>query len=165
MPSNEEIRSNIYFLWLQDKSPTRIYSETNKTYRRKVICKQTVFNWCNSFSAGRESIVDEQRSGRPTNVSTDDTVKRVDDLIQANRRVRIDQIADELNISHGTVHSIITNCFPKKVCFFRITRPHIPPKSLANYWKNSDGRWGNTLPILRTFLCAIFMFLVRWKTI
>lgn len=47
---------------------------------------------------------DEQRSGLPSKSITDDNVCRAGALIQADRRIHVTDIAQELNISIGSAH-------------------------------------------------------------
>ena len=60
-----------------------------------------------AFKDGCESITDDLRSGRPVDVSTQEAVQAVEDLIRSHRRVTLDEIATNSDISHGTVHAIV----------------------------------------------------------
>ena len=66
------------------------------------------FKWYKAFSEGRESIKDEPRSGRPSTSKTDNNVEIVRALVQSDRRLTVRMIASELNLSHITVHQILT---------------------------------------------------------
>jgi hypothetical protein len=48
-----------------------------------------------------EKCEDEHCVGRPTEIATEANVQRVDDLIQADRRVTIDTIATAIGCSHS----------------------------------------------------------------
>ena len=65
------------------------------------------YKWVQAFKDGRESITDDLRSGRPVDVSTPEAVQAVEDLIKSDRRVTLDEIATNLDISHGTVYAIV----------------------------------------------------------
>ena len=62
-----------------------------------------------AFIEGRESIEDEPRSRRPSVLRTDANVNRVRDLVCADHRLTVRMIGTELNLSHTTVHQILTN--------------------------------------------------------
>ena len=61
-----------------------------------------------AFQDGRESITNDLRSGRPVDVSTPEAVQAVEDLIRSDRRVTLDEIVTNLDISHGTQHAIVS---------------------------------------------------------
>ncbi|XP_067929080.1 histone-lysine N-methyltransferase SETMAR-like [Watersipora subatra] len=59
------------------------------------------------FKEGRTSIEDEPRSGRPNEAATPSKLEAVDKLVRAKRRIKVEEIAESLSISIGTVHSIL----------------------------------------------------------
>lgn len=61
------------------------------------------------FSEGREDVSDEERSGRPRMSTTDENIDEVKKLVLANRRITVREVAEDVNISIGSCHSIITN--------------------------------------------------------
>ena len=68
----------------------------------------TVYRWIQEFKAGRETIEDADRSGRSSTAHTAKMVTAVRRKVEQDRRVTIEAIAEELGISHGSVHSILT---------------------------------------------------------
>ena len=65
----------------------------------------------------RTCLQDEQRSGRPVSVTTRATVEAVQMLVAADRRVRISDITEELEISFGTAQKLLTEDLKmKKLC-------------------------------------------------
>ena len=50
--------------------------------------------WYNEFKRGRTSIFDEKRPGRPIEVTTEDMVNKIHDIVLADRRVKIREIAN-----------------------------------------------------------------------
>jgi hypothetical protein len=79
--------------------------------------RKQIWVWCTAFDNGRTDVQDEQRSGRPSSSTTDDNVCRIEGLIQENRRIRLRDIADEHNISIGTVQNIVHEQLGyRKVC-------------------------------------------------
>ncbi|GFY53066.1 HTH_48 domain-containing protein [Trichonephila inaurata madagascariensis] len=59
-----------------------------------------VRRWCRTFSDGRQQVEDIPRAGWTRTATTDANVGKVDDMIRANRRITIDEVAEELGISH-----------------------------------------------------------------
>jgi hypothetical protein len=105
--SNIEVRSVIRFLRLKGTSPAEIHRQLVEVYGANVISRKHVWVWCTAFDNGRTDVQDEERSGRPSTSTTDDNACCIEGLIQENRRIRLRDIADEHNISIGTVHSIV----------------------------------------------------------
>ena len=52
---------------------------------------------------------DEQRSGRPSTSKTDENVQKVAKLVRSDRRMTVRELTEELNISYGSVPSILTD--------------------------------------------------------
>ena len=63
--------------------------------------------WFNEFKRGRTSIFDEQRPGRPTDVATDEIVKKVHDIVLADRRTKVREVAEAVRVSYGTAINIL----------------------------------------------------------
>ncbi len=57
-----------------------------KVYGESAVLRATVFCWYNMFSEGRESIYDEQRSGRPTTTRMRENIARVADILKEDRQ-------------------------------------------------------------------------------
>jgi transposase len=71
-------------------------------YRRKA-----VYNWVEKFSQGRSKVADDVRPDRPVEIVTEATVQRMEELIRADRRIRIDSVATALGCSRGLAYSIM----------------------------------------------------------
>ncbi|UYV63247.1 hypothetical protein LAZ67_2003545 [Cordylochernes scorpioides] len=61
------------------------------------------------FSEGREDVNDEERAGRPSTSTTDEKINEVEKMILGNRRITVREVAEDLNISIGSCHSIFIN--------------------------------------------------------
>ncbi|UYV70168.1 hypothetical protein LAZ67_7002057 [Cordylochernes scorpioides] len=62
-----------------------------------------------SGNVGREDVNDEERAGRPSTSTTDEKINKVEKMILANRRITVREVAEDLNISIGSCHSIFIN--------------------------------------------------------
>ena len=49
------------------------------------------------------SFEDEVRSGRPLDATDEEMCKKVWDLVYSERRIQVEEIAQTLDISHGTL--------------------------------------------------------------
>jgi hypothetical protein len=99
--SNIEVRSVIRFLHQKGTSPAEIHHQLVEVYSANIMSWKQVWVWCTAFDNGRTDVQDEQRSGRPSTSTTDDNLCRIEGLIQEDRRIRVSDIADKLNISVG----------------------------------------------------------------
>ena len=59
------------------------------------------------FEEGRESVQDLPRAGRPKTMVTATNAAHVEEIVMTNRRISIKDISERLNISSGSVHTII----------------------------------------------------------
>ncbi|GFT79216.1 histone-lysine N-methyltransferase SETMAR [Nephila pilipes] len=85
--------------------------------------RSRVFEWFARFRDGREATDDDERCGRPRSSRTDENVKRVQALVRSDRRMTIEMIAESLNMSVGSVFTIMTEDLKKKKLCARFV-PH-----------------------------------------
>jgi len=60
-----------------------------------------------TFSDGRESVADEERSGRPATSRTKENIAKVRQIVCENRRLTVRSIAQQVNIDRETVRKIL----------------------------------------------------------
>jgi len=70
--------------------------------------KTAVYKWVKCFSEGRESVTDEERSGRPATSRTEENIANVRQILRENRRLTVRSIEEEVNINRETVRKILT---------------------------------------------------------
>ena len=103
----EQYRSVIRFLFLDGKTCEEIKVKLHAVYKDHAPSMTTIRYWVNEFKRGRTSVFDEERPGRPIEVSTEDMVNKIHDVVLADRRVKIREIADIVNISIERVQNIL----------------------------------------------------------
>jgi len=59
--------------------------------------KTAVYKWVKRFSEGRESVTDEERSGRPTS-RTEENIAKVRQIVRENHRLTVRSITEQVNI-------------------------------------------------------------------
>ena len=55
-------------------------------------------------------VEDEARSGRPLDATDEEMCKKVRDLVYSDRQIQVEEIAQALGISHGSVSTILHDC-------------------------------------------------------
>jgi len=65
--------------------------------------------WYNRFKDSRTSVESDIRSGRPSTSRNDERIEQVRTLVMQDRRVTVRELAEEVGISTGSVHSILTD--------------------------------------------------------
>ena len=103
----EEQRGVVRFLTAEGVSQQEISRRMTAVYCEHCISLATVKRWSKRFREGRESCKDDPRPGQSHLAITPNTIAQVDELIRQERRIRIDKLAERVNISHGSVHTII----------------------------------------------------------
>ncbi|UYV67517.1 hypothetical protein LAZ67_5001062 [Cordylochernes scorpioides] len=78
-------------------------------YGEATLDRSNVYRCYKMFSEGREDVNDEERAGRPSTSTTDEKINEVEKIILANRRITVREVAEDLNISIGSCHSIFIN--------------------------------------------------------
>ncbi|UYV78284.1 hypothetical protein LAZ67_16000816 [Cordylochernes scorpioides] len=78
-------------------------------YGEATLDRSNVYRWYKMFSEGREDVNDEERAGRPSTSTTDEKINEVEKMILVNRRITAREVAEDLNISIGSCHSIFIN--------------------------------------------------------
>jgi len=101
-----------------------------QVYGDNAMKKTAVHKWVKRFSEGRESVTDEERSGRPATRRTEENIAKVRQILRENRRLTVRSIAEQVNIDKGPVRKILTEDLDmRKVC------AKIVPKQLTEEQK------------------------------
>jgi len=88
-----------------------------QVYGDNAMKKTAIYKWVKSFSKGRESVTDEERSGRPATSRNEENIANVRQIVRENRRLTVRSIAEQVNIDRETVRGILTEDLDKrKVC-------------------------------------------------
>jgi histone-lysine N-methyltransferase SETMAR len=115
MISPIEYRSVIRFFVLQQKTSSEIHELLQSTYQKDAPSLSTVKNWVNAFRGGRTSVFDDDREGRPQEIS-DNVDEKLLKTVQEERRISIRTLSTALNISVGSVHARLKALGVRKLC-------------------------------------------------
>src|SRR5215469_14507845 len=114
MDVKEEQRVSIKFCCKVDFSATKTVELIQKAYGDAALSGTTIFEWHKRLREGRESVKDDERSGRPTTSRTDDNIAAVDKMIKEDRNVTSRLIADTLGIPKTVGLRILRDDFKKR---------------------------------------------------
>jgi len=127
--TKEEVRAVIRFFNFQNISPTEIHRKITEVYGPQVMSRKSVSVWCTKFNSGRESVEDEARSGRPISTSTAETIDAVEKLLRSDRRLKIREMATQLDLPKTTVHEIVH----EKLNFRKVCARWVPKMLTADH--------------------------------
>jgi len=71
------------------------------------ISQNTVLEWQIRFKAVRNSTEDGARIGRPKTSVSGDNVEIIKEMVTSNHRITVEELAEEISISHGSCHAIL----------------------------------------------------------
>jgi len=107
MVVKEEQRAAIKFSCKVDFSATKTVELIQKAYGDAALSRKTIFEWHKRFREGRESVKDDESSGRPTTSRIDDNIAAVFKMVKDDRNVTSRLIADTLGIPKSVVLRIL----------------------------------------------------------
>jgi hypothetical protein len=67
----------------------------------------SVYECIEKFKNGRKSVTHEEGAGLPSTTTTADNIERARDMVLLDRRLTVDEVANRLEISHGSAYEII----------------------------------------------------------
>ncbi|GBP70845.1 Histone-lysine N-methyltransferase SETMAR [Eumeta japonica] len=105
--SNIEHRAVIKYFVKKGKTPKEIFEDMVSVVQESAPSYTMVKKWARLFQQGRESCEDDPRPGRPVTVVTEENVRKIEKLVLADRRIKLWQIAEELQNSKERVGEII----------------------------------------------------------
>ena len=100
-------RTVFRYLYLKGKTGKEIHGELADVYGSSAPSYAQVKFWVGEFKRGRTSLEDEARSGHPLDATDEEMCKKVRDLVYSDGRIQVEEIAQALGISHGSVSTIL----------------------------------------------------------
>ena len=94
-------------MYLKGKTGKEIHSELADVYGSSAPSYAQVKFWVGEFKRGRTSLEDEARSGCPLDATDEDMCKKVRNLVYSDRRIQVEENAQALGTSHGSVLTIL----------------------------------------------------------
>ena len=117
MDQKTEVRSYIKCRIRLNIDSTQIFNELWGIYGPQTISMRTVFRWVKAFKAGKFSVEDDTRPGRPKTSVTKANIAVVKIVVKQDARLSVKDIASCTGISEGSVQTILKKLLDlRKVC-------------------------------------------------
>jgi [histone H3]-lysine36 N-dimethyltransferase SETMAR len=115
--TTEEQRSVVRFLHAEGVKTSEIIVRMKKMYGINCLSVKNIYKWVIFFKDGRKSVSDNPRPGCPIVTNTTTMAKEIEKIIFNNRKIKISEISNKVNISYGPVFKIVhENLKFKKIC-------------------------------------------------
>ena len=100
-------RYAIKFCFKLGKNDTETYGMLQTAFAASCMNRASVFEWHKRFKEDRESVKDDEKCGRSMEVRTLQLIGQIKNFMDKDRRVSIETISAQFDVSVGTVHTII----------------------------------------------------------
>ena len=125
--SKVEHRTVIRCLYLKGKTGQEIHCELINVYGSSTPSYAQVKFWVGEFKHSRTSLEDKTRSGHPSDATDEEMCNKVQDLVYSDRRIKVEEIANALHSSHGSVSTTLHD----RLGMHKLTARWVP-KSLSD---------------------------------
>ncbi|XP_068246832.1 protein GVQW3-like [Palaemon carinicauda] len=88
-------------------SQSEIIPKIQQVFGEDAMGVTQIKEWFNQFKSGRASAESDQRSGRPQTARSAAVVERVRNLVMADRRSTVREIAQQIGMSKDSAHAIL----------------------------------------------------------
>ena len=109
--------------------------------------RSSVFQWHKRLKEGRESVRDDEKCGRSREVRTSEMIGQINDFMNWDRRVSIETLSAQFNVSVGAVHTIFFFFFFFSCIFILLSRESDQCAIRARFGVaghlSTTPRWGN----------------------
>lgn len=106
--SKIEYRAVIKFFTLEGKSATAIHKRLVKCWGDRAPSTTTVERWVRLFKRGRTSLDDDPKVGRPKSATDGETIRKLLECVNTDRRLKLREIAKVIGISKDSVRTVLT---------------------------------------------------------
>jgi histone-lysine N-methyltransferase SETMAR len=129
-----------------------------------MFCRNGVYERAEKLKNGLTSVTHEEGAGRPPTSTTDDSSERVREMVLLDRRLTIHEVANRLQVSHGSAYEIIHNILGfSKVCarwfhkqltmLHKQTRLEFCQQNLEHYDKEGEAFLDRIINGAETWVC------------
>ena len=119
------------------KNATETYGMLQTAFRPSCTNRASVFEWHKRLKEGRQSVRDNERCGRSKEVRTPELIGQTKNFIHKDRRVSIETISAQFDVSVLTVHTIIRE---EDLCEVGPKDSQRRSEGKTLLWQQGDGR-------------------------
>lgn len=101
-------RAAIDFCVKLGKTFTETHQKVQNAYGDDCLSRTQVHEWFGQFKSGRETLDDDERSGRPRTGLSEENIEKVREFIKNNKKSSVKVIEMELGIPQTTAYRILT---------------------------------------------------------
>ena len=112
---------------MKGKTGKEINCELTNVYGFSAPSYAQIKFWIGEFKRSRTSLEDETRSGRPSDATDEEMCNKVRDLVYSDKRIKVEEIANALHFSHGSVSTTLHD----RLGMHKLTARWVP-KSLSD---------------------------------
>ena len=112
-----EERYAIKFCFKLGENATETYGMLQTAFGASCLNRASDFEWHKRFKEGRECLRDDESCGRSKEVRTPELIGQIKNFMDKDRRVSIETISAQFDVSVGTIHTIIREKLKmRKIC-------------------------------------------------
>ncbi|XP_064115144.1 protein GVQW3-like [Macrobrachium nipponense] len=108
MSEGIEQRYCIKFCYKLGDTQVQTIQKIQQAFGDETMVITEIKEWYNCFKQGQTSVESKPRSGRPSTSRNKEFVENVCRIVEEDRRITINEITEEVGISTGSVHTILT---------------------------------------------------------
>lgn len=106
--SREQLRNIIFYEYKSGISETQCLENLNNALGTDISpSRATIYRWYAEFRKGRNSCIDEQRSGRPNTAVTKEIIAAVKKMIEENPKCSYSMLEHSIGIGSSSVKKIL----------------------------------------------------------
>lgn len=110
-----QYRSVIRFLFMKGKTREEIRLDLNAVYGDQCPSDATIYRWYNNFKDGRRTVNDENKPGRHCEIDSKIN-ENLEKIVQNERRITTRELTKRLNVSKGTINTLLAESGIRKLC-------------------------------------------------
>ena len=103
-------------LCILGKTGAETYEMLQAAFGESCLSRSKTFEWYSLLKNGRRSFENDPRPGRPSSSHTEETVARVREIIRADRRLTIREVAEDVGLTFATCQKILTEDLQMRLC-------------------------------------------------
>ena len=94
-------------MWSEGIPGAEIHQWLLAQYGDNSISRRGVYEWIEKFKDGRTSVTHQEGAGRLRTSTGPNNVNRVNEMVLQNRRITVEEVARQIEISHGSAYEIV----------------------------------------------------------